>query len=103
MARCCGSDRTDAPGGSGVTSARLPNITALIDSGGQIMIGTMKPLEDTAVAHDGRKTIAMLRRRAGESVEQLLSRLDAAIATAKATGARVDEINTASASVRYQI
>jgi hypothetical protein len=81
----------------------LPNITALIDGGGQIMIGTMKPLDNAAVAHDGRKTLAMLRRRAGESVDELLSRLDAAIATAKATGARVDEINTASASVRYEI
>jgi ribosomal protein L12E/L44/L45/RPP1/RPP2 len=82
----------------------LPNITALIDGGGQIMIGTMKPITtNTAVAHDGRKTLAMLRRRAGESVDELLSRLDTAIATAKATGARVDEINTGSGSVRYEI
>ncbi len=101
MARRRGTDGTVASGRSGVT---LPNITALIEGGGQIMIGTVKPLTtNTAVAHDGRKTLAMLRRRGGESVDGLLSRLDAAIATAKATGVRVDEINTGSGSVRYEI
>ena len=53
MARRRDTDGTVASGRSGVT---LPNITALIEGGGQIMIGTMKPLTtNTAVAHDGRK------------------------------------------------
>ena len=43
----------------------------------------------------------MLRRKPGETLEQLLGRLDIAIATAKATGARVDEINKSDSDVRY--
>jgi hypothetical protein len=64
-----------------------------MDSGGQIMLGTVKPLAGAAVAHDGKKTLAMLHRRAAEAVADLMIRLDAAIATAQYTGSRVDEIN----------
>ena len=71
----------------------LSNIQIVIESGGQIMIGTIEPISDAAVAHDGARTLAMLRRRADESMPALLRRLDAAIATARATGTRVDEIN----------
>lgn len=67
------------------------------------MIGTVAPIKGAAVAHDGRQTLAMLRRRPREAISDLLARLDAAIATAKATGARVDEINTPSAKNRYEL
>ena len=67
------------------------------------MLGTVKPLSGAAVAHDGKKTLAMLRRRADESVEDLLLRLDVAIATAQSTGSRVDEINKPSSDVRYEL
>jgi len=67
------------------------------------MIGTVAPIRGAAVAHDGNKTLAMLRRRLGEAVPELLGRLDAAIATAKSTGSRVDEINDASSDRRYEI
>jgi len=76
---------------------------ALIDGGGQIMIGTVAPIRGAAVAHDGKKTLVMLRRRLGETLPSLLDRLDAAIATAKSTGSRVDEINDASSDRRYEI
>ena len=79
------------------------HIQALIESGGQIMIGTVAPIHGAAVAHDGKKTLAMLRRRPGEAIPALLARLDAAIATAKSTGSRVDEINVASSDTRYEI
>ena len=79
------------------------HIRALIDSGGQIMIGTVAPIRGAAVAHDGKQTLAMLRRRPGEAVPELLTRLDAAIATAKSTGSRVDEINDPSSDRRYEI
>ena len=46
-----------------------------------------------AVAHDGRQTVSMLVRRDGETVAQLLTRLDLAIAKARAEGVRVDEVN----------
>jgi hypothetical protein len=64
-------------------------------AGGQVMIGTMKPLHGVAVAHDGKHTLAMLRRRSEESLTDLLARLDAAIVAAQASGNCVDEINLA--------
>lgn len=85
------------------TTAALSHIAAVMDSGGQIMLGTVKPLCGAAVAHDGKKTLAMLRRRPAEPVADLLLRLDAAIATAQSTGSRVDEINKPSSDVRYEL
>jgi hypothetical protein len=67
------------------------------------MVGTVAPIRDAAVAHDGHKTLAMLRRRPHEAIPDLLARLDAAIGTAKATGARVDEINRPNADTRYEL
>jgi hypothetical protein len=46
-----------------------------------------------AVAHDGHQTLSMLVRREGESVSQLLTRLDLAIDKARTEGVRVDEVN----------
>jgi hypothetical protein len=45
----------------------------------------------------------MLRRRPAEALEDLLLRLDAAIATARSTGLRVDEINKPSSNARYEL
>ena len=81
--------------------ASLPQIEALIESGGQIMLGTAKPIVGAAVAHDGKKTLVMLKRQPGESVHLLLSRLDKAIETALNTGTRVDEINKPNSDVSY--
>ncbi|MCU0940265.1 MAG: hypothetical protein MUC86_14285 [Burkholderiaceae bacterium] len=81
----------------------MAHIEALISAGGQIMLGTIAPVHGAAVAHDGHKTLAMLRRRPDESAASLLKRLDAAIATAQKTGSRVDEINDATRDERYAI
>jgi len=43
----------------------------------------------------------MLRRQPNEPVEQLLQRLDSAIAVAKRVGLRVDEINDPSSDVTF--
>ena len=67
------------------------------------MLGTMAPIKGAAVAHDGKKTLVMLRRRPHEPIPELLARLDAAIARAQASGSRVDGINTASSGKRYEI
>ncbi len=88
---------------AGAASLALAHIQAIIERGGQIMIGTIAPLNGAAVAHDGEKTLAMLRRRPRETMTDLLTRLDAAIATAQSTGSRIDEINTASSNQRYEI
>ena len=44
----------------------------------------------------------MLRRKPRESLLDLLQRLDTAVALAKSTGKRVDEINTASSDKHYK-
>ncbi len=100
-----------APGQPGPTAAAPPkpnegalaHVEAVIDAGGQILLGTIAPVHGAAVAHDGHKTLAMLRRRPNESAASLLSRLDAAIATAQQTGSRVDEINDPARDEHYAI
>jgi hypothetical protein len=86
-----------------VNSPSLTHIQALIEGGGQIMIGSIAPIQGAAVAHDGNQTLVMLKRRPGEAIQDLLARLDVAIATAKSTGSRVDEINVKSSDIRYEI
>jgi hypothetical protein len=71
----------------------LPYIEETIEHGG-ISIGVIPPLtECIAVAHKGRHTLAMLKRQKGESLAQLLSRLDLAIARAQTDDIFTDEIN----------
>ena len=81
----------------------LTHLEALLDHGGQIMLGTVRPIIGAAVAHDGKQTLAMLKRRPDESVPQLLQRLDQAVYTALDTGHRVDEINRPNADARYEL
>ena len=71
----------------------LPNIEDLIDEGGQITVGHLHPIPCVAVANDESNTLAMLRRRPDESLQQLLERLDTAIAQARDTETFIDEIN----------
>ena len=66
----------------------------LIDSGGQISIGQLPPVPCAAVANDDYNCLAMLQRRPGESLHDLLLRLDAAIAIAWNDERFIDEINT---------
>jgi hypothetical protein len=61
---------------------------------GEITIGVIPPLREcVAIAHEGRNTLAMLKRRKGESLTQLLTRLDLAIALAHTADIFTDEIN----------
>ena len=71
----------------------LANIAALIDQGGQITIGALHPVACAAIANDEDNCLAMLTRTSGETLMQLLERLDTAIARAWATGEFTDEIN----------
>ena len=70
----------------------LPSIEELMKYG-QITVGNVRPVGCVAVAHDGRQTVAMLLRRKEESVTELLTRLDLAIAKAYSEGIRIDEVN----------
>ncbi|HEX8797163.1 MAG TPA: hypothetical protein VF772_01060 [Terriglobales bacterium] len=60
---------------------------------GRITLGNVRPVGCVAVAHDGRQTVSMLLRREGETVNQLLTRLDLAISKALTEGIRTDEVN----------
>ena len=86
------SDRA-APGSVSASIDALKNITELIDSGGQISLGELPPVRCAAVASDDNNALAMLQRRPGESLHELLVRLDAAIATAWSEERFIDEIN----------
>ena len=70
----------------------LPHIADLI-SDGEITIGEMYPVGCVAAATDGHNCLAMLRRRDGETLAQLLTRLDQAIAKAFEEDIYTDEIN----------
>lgn len=71
----------------------LANIAQLIDSGGQITIGRLDSIACAAIANDESNCLAMLQRRHGERLDQLLIRLDAAIARAWDEDYFTDEIN----------
>ena len=71
----------------------LPNIETLIEEDGQITVGHLNPVGVVAIANAGRNTLAMLRRRQGESLGELLRRLDAAVHLALEEDERTDEIN----------
>ena len=76
-----------------------PILTAFLAIGlgylvGQISIGGLHPIPCAAVANDDDECLAMLQRRPGESLHQLLQRLDAAIGSARDSGIHIDEINT---------
>jgi hypothetical protein len=70
----------------------LPYLEELTQHG-QITLGNVRPVGCVAVAHDGRQTVSMLLRREGETVTQLLTRLDVAIAKALTEGIRTEEVN----------
>jgi hypothetical protein len=71
----------------------LANIAALIDDGGQITLGALDPIKCVAIANTDYACLAMLQRRPGETLQQLLERLDAAIEHAWTTDELTDEIN----------
>jgi hypothetical protein len=63
---------------------------------GAITIGVVPPLKEcVAIAHEGKHTLAMLKRQKGESLTELLSRLNLAIARAHTEDIFTDEINPA--------
>jgi hypothetical protein len=75
--------------------SNLPYVNEIIELGG-ISIGVIPPLTQcVAVAHEGRNTLAMLVRRKGETLAQLLTRLDLAIARAQTEDVFTDEVNQA--------
>ena len=80
-----GKDSADHP-------LHLPNVAELITDG-EITIGVLRPIGCVATASDEHNSLAMLVRRKGETLAQLLTRLDLAIAKAFTEDIFTDEIN----------
>ena len=77
---------------SAVIPASLPNIAELI-AYGEITVGALRPIGCVATATDEDNCLAMLVRRRGETLAQLLVRLDQAIGKALSEDVYTDEIN----------
>jgi hypothetical protein len=69
------------------------NIEFLIENHGDITVGEVGSVRCAATAADEDQCLAMLQRRPGESLMELLQRLDAAIADAYENNVYIDEIN----------
>ncbi len=83
-----------APEESGKTPLVVPSNYPELIAEGQIAIGVIRPVgKSVAVATDGESTLAMLVRRDGEALSQLLKRLDLAIARAHTDDVFTDENN----------
>jgi hypothetical protein len=79
-------------------ASSLPELTYIEETiaRGAITIGVVPPLKEcVAIAHEGRNTLAMLKRQKAESLTELLSRLNLAIARAHTEDIFTDEINPA--------
>ena len=77
----------------------LPHLAELIEDG-EITIGTLAPVGGVATAVDGSNCLAMLVRRDGESLLQLLERLDLAVTLAVTQNIFTDEVNTTAKAYR---
>ena len=84
--------KTQAKAESAVAALSLPNIAHLIEDG-EVTIGMLRSVGCVATAVDDDCNYAMLVRRRGESLFQLLTRLDQAIDKALTLGIFTDEIN----------
>lgn len=74
--------------------SRFPTLEDLVLHGnGQISVGEIGPIPCAAVASDDHNMLAALQRRKGETLMQLLQRLDAALLRALEYDEFTDEIN----------
>lgn len=71
----------------------LPNIEWLIEGNGEITIGSIASIPCAATAMGDDQCLAMLVRRDGETLYELLSRLDRAIEMADDDEIFIDEVN----------
>ena len=77
----------------------LKNIAALVEDGGEITLGHLDAVgRCVATATDDAQCLAMLVRRKGESLDDLLRRLDAAILDAYENEHFTDEVTVPSPS-----
>jgi hypothetical protein len=85
--------RPDGPKPRSVAATALPNIEWLLAGRGAITLSEISPVGCVAAAADNDICYAMLARRKGETVLELLHRLDKAIASAAESHTTIDEVN----------
>lgn len=83
----------DTPAPPADLSDSWSHITALIARGGHVTFGRIAPIDGAAVAADEHTMLAALVRREGESIPQLLVRLNEAIGRAVTQGVVTNEVN----------
>jgi hypothetical protein len=74
-------------------ASHFANIEWVIEDGGSIHVGDIGSVGCVASAADRDLCYAMLARREGETLLELLLRLDKSIAIASETAETIDEIN----------
>jgi hypothetical protein len=75
------------------TTAALGNIQAFLDNTrGQITIGEIPPIRRAALAAQGKKVRVALVSKDGETIAQLLNRLDSALGKAMTEDTVIDEV-----------
>ena len=75
------------------TATALGNIQSFLDNTrGQITIGEIPPIRRAALAAQGKKARVVLVSKDGETISQLLERLDAALGKAMAEDTVIDEV-----------
>ena len=73
--------------------AALDNIQSFLDNTrGQITIGEIPPIQRAALAAQGKKARVALVGRDGETIAQLLERLDTALGKTMAEDTVIDEV-----------
>lgn len=72
----------------------FPTLQDFIDDGGHISIGRVHPIKCVAVANDDHTMYVALRRHSGETLMELLSRLDTSLKHCLDNDELVDEINS---------
>lgn len=70
-----------------------PNLQALIEDEGSFVVGRVPPIPCAAIASDEHNMLAALVGRRGESLPELLERLESAVAKAYGQEIYTDEIN----------
>jgi hypothetical protein len=94
-------DKNTVGKGSASSPLNLPNIVELIEEG-QITVGVLRPVWSiAATAHDGHNSLAMLVRRKGETLVELLTRLDLR-SPAQTEGIFTDEVNASSTNSKHR-
>lgn len=74
-------------------TAPLSHLQSFLDeTRGQITIGEIPPIRRAALAAQGKRARVALVGRAGETIAQLLERLDSALGTAMAEDTVIDEV-----------